>query len=145
VYIVERDAPPGGVGETGGTTIRSRPVQRDLRRDREADSPPTIADQVRSENEPPKGDAADRPVSCRRIDRCLNGWFGRCDLVPLVLRLTLAVVMFAHGAQKSARLVRGHRFERDLDFLRNRVSRHRSPRWPSWPSFWGLWASRWVS
>jgi len=37
------------------------------------------------------------------------------DLVPLVLRLTLTVVMFAHGAQKALGWF-GHRFERDPRF-----------------------------
>ena len=40
------------------------------------------------------------------------------DLVPLVLRLTLAVVMFAHGAQKTLGWFGGSGLRRTLDFLR---------------------------
>jgi putative oxidoreductase len=40
------------------------------------------------------------------------------DLVPLVLRLTLAVVMFAHGAQKALGWFGGTGLRGTLDFLR---------------------------
>ena len=40
------------------------------------------------------------------------------DVVPLVLRLTLAVVMFAHGAQKVLGWFGGYGLRGTLDFLR---------------------------
>ena len=40
------------------------------------------------------------------------------DVVPLVLRLTLAVVMFAHGAQKALGWFGGDGLRRTLDSLR---------------------------
>lgn len=40
------------------------------------------------------------------------------DVVPLVLRLTLAVVMFAHGAQKALGWFGGSGLRGTLDFLR---------------------------
>ena len=40
------------------------------------------------------------------------------DVVPLVLRLTLAVVMFAHGAQKALGWFGGTGLRGTLDFLR---------------------------
>jgi putative oxidoreductase len=40
------------------------------------------------------------------------------DIVPLVLRLTLAVVMFAHGAQKALGWFGGSGLRGTLDFLR---------------------------
>jgi len=40
------------------------------------------------------------------------------DIVPLVLRLTLAVVMFAHGAQKTLGWFGGYGLRGTLDFLR---------------------------
>src|SRR5260370_16875645 len=40
------------------------------------------------------------------------------DVVPLVLRLTLAVVMFAHGAQKALGWFGGYGLRGTLDFLR---------------------------
>ena len=40
------------------------------------------------------------------------------DVVPLVLRLTLAVVMFPHGAQKAVGWFGGYGLRGTLDFLR---------------------------
>src|SRR3977135_2311747 len=44
------------------------------------------------------------------------------DIVPLVLRLTLAVVMFAHGAQKALGWFGGSGLRATLDFLRTSCS-----------------------
>lgn len=48
------------------------------------------------------------------------GWLGGThgDVVPLVLRLTLAVVMFPHGAQKALGWFGGYGLRGTLDFLR---------------------------
>src|SRR5207244_4429727 len=47
------------------------------------------------------------------------GWLFQTDgsLVPLVLRLTLAVVMFPHGAQKTLGWFGGHGFKGAMSFL----------------------------
>jgi len=47
------------------------------------------------------------------------GWFFQTDgsIVPLVLRLTLAVVMFPHGAQKTLGWFGGHGFKGTMAFL----------------------------
>jgi len=47
------------------------------------------------------------------------GWLFQTDgsIVPLVLRLTLAVVMFPHGAQKTLGWFGGHGFKGAMGFL----------------------------
>src|SRR2546428_11947510 len=47
------------------------------------------------------------------------GWLFQTDgsIVPLVLRLTLAVVMFPHGAQKTIGWFGGHGFKSTMGFL----------------------------
>src|SRR5256885_16097732 len=47
------------------------------------------------------------------------GWLFQTDgsIVPLVLRLTLAVVMFPHGAQKTLGWFGGHGFKGAMGFM----------------------------
>src|SRR5258705_8899279 len=64
-----------------------------------------------------------RPAKSRhrqQEDRAVLEWLVRThgDVVPLVLRLTLAIVMFAHGAQKVLGWFGGSGLRGTLDFLR---------------------------
>jgi hypothetical protein len=65
-------------------------------------------------------------------------------LVPLVLRLTLAIVMFPHGAQKVLGWFGGHGLQGTLGFFGSQGFRCRSRCWPSRRSSSAPWASRWA-
>jgi putative oxidoreductase len=67
------------------------------------------------------------------------------DVVPLVLRLTLAVVMFAHGAQKVLGLFGGSGLRGTLDVLRKSGVPSSVAVLTIMAEFLGPLASRWVS
>jgi uncharacterized membrane protein YphA (DoxX/SURF4 family) len=61
------------------------------------------------------------------------------SVIQLVLRWTLAIVMFPHGAQKVLGWFGGYGFKGTMGYFRS--SRRRSASWRSWPSSWGRSAS----